>query len=134
MSGTVHGQVMACISQANPWIKYKVARQAMRFSQYHVAYDIFKSLNLQVILFFFNIFFFSLIILTFPNVSFYFIAKSIWYKSTSLKVGFFNYLKMHPVPSERAKRNFLCLEFVCFTKSPKKFYKLWVLTLGLICK
>ncbi|RUS69914.1 hypothetical protein EGW08_022321, partial [Elysia chlorotica] len=49
MSGTVHGQVMACISQANPWIKYKVARQAMRYSQYHVAYDIFKSLNLQIV-------------------------------------------------------------------------------------
>ncbi|GFS17810.1 integrator complex subunit 7 [Elysia marginata] len=49
MSGTVHGQVMACIGQANPWIKYKVARQAMRYSQYHVAYDIFKSLNPQIV-------------------------------------------------------------------------------------
>uniref|UniRef100_A0A2C9JPR4 Integrator complex subunit 7 n=1 Tax=Biomphalaria glabrata TaxID=6526 RepID=A0A2C9JPR4_BIOGL len=49
MSATIHGQVMACISQANHWIAYKVARQAMRYCQYQVAHDILKTLNLKVV-------------------------------------------------------------------------------------
>lgn len=48
MSAPIFGQVMACINQANPWIAYKVARQAMRYCQYQVAYAILKSLNLKV--------------------------------------------------------------------------------------
>ncbi|CAL1526762.1 unnamed protein product [Lymnaea stagnalis] len=49
MSAPIHGQVMACIAQANHWVAYKVARQAMRYSQYQVAYAILKTLNLQVV-------------------------------------------------------------------------------------
>ncbi|KAH9499613.1 Integrator complex subunit 7 [Bulinus truncatus] len=49
MSATILGQVMACISQANHWVAYKVARQAMRYCQYQVAYDILKTLNLKVV-------------------------------------------------------------------------------------
>ncbi|XP_059168675.1 integrator complex subunit 7-like [Physella acuta] len=49
MSAPIFGQVMACINQANPWIAYKVARQAMRYCQYQVAYAILKSLNLKVV-------------------------------------------------------------------------------------
>ena len=48
MSGPIHGQVMACISQASDWAAYKVARQAMRYRQYQVAMDILTSLNLKV--------------------------------------------------------------------------------------
>ncbi|BFZ07532.1 hypothetical protein BsWGS_10571 [Bradybaena similaris] len=49
MSGPIHGQVVACISRASPWVAYKVARQAMRYCQYQVAYDILSSLNLKAV-------------------------------------------------------------------------------------
>ncbi|CAG5118380.1 unnamed protein product [Candidula unifasciata] len=49
MSAPIHGQVVACISRASPWVAYKVARQAMRYCQYQVAYDILSSLSLKAV-------------------------------------------------------------------------------------
>ncbi|KAL5009066.1 hypothetical protein ScPMuIL_014647 [Solemya velum] len=44
----VHDVLISCTKTADPWVNYKIARQAMRYGQYHIAGCILQSLTKKI--------------------------------------------------------------------------------------